>query len=173
MNISKKMQTAINEQINAEIYSAYMYLGMSTHFQTNGLPGFANWMYVQWQEELTHAMKFLKYVEERGGKVELKQIDCPPQDWKSSLQIMQASLKHEQHVTSLINKLVELSLEEKDYATHNMLQWYISEQVEEEANVSAIIDELEMVGDNKQGFLMIDRELRGRAFVDETKKASE
>lgn len=168
MNIGAKMQEAINEQINAEIYSAYMYLSMSTYFQSNGLPGFANWMYVQWQEEMTHAMKFLKYIEERGGRVRLMEIKCPPQEWDGALQIMKASLEHEQHVTSLISRLVDIALEEKDHATHNMLQWYVSEQVEEESNVQAIIDELEMVGENKHGILMIDKELRGRAFVDET-----
>lgn len=172
MIISKKMQEAINEQINAEMYSAYMYLSMSSHFQSQGLQGFANWMYVQWQEEMTHAVKFFNYVHERGGKVTLKEIKQPPYEWSSALEIMEASLEHEQHVTSLINKLVEISLEEKDYATNNMLQWYVKEQVEEEANVTAIVDELKMIGESKQGLLMLDKELRGRTFVDETQNAS-
>lgn len=172
MVINEKMQNAINEQINAEIYSAYMYLSMSAYFQTQGLQGFANWMYIQWQEEMTHAMKFFNYIHERGGKITLKEIKQPPHAWSSALEVMEASLEHEQLVTSLINNLVDISLKEKDYATNNMLQWYVKEQVEEEDNVSTIIDELKMIGDNKHGLLMLDKELRGRTFTDETQSDS-
>ncbi len=166
--LKEKVLKAINEQINAEQYSAFLYLSMSAWLENEGLPGFANWMYVQYQEELTHANKFFKYVNERGGKVELKGIDPMPVEFESVTEIMEKSLAHEQHVTSLINHLVDIAIEEKDHATQSFLKWYVDEQVEEEANVSEILDDLKLISGKGNGLLMLDRELRRRTFVDET-----
>ncbi|SRR6056297_3084815 len=166
--LKEKVLKAINEQINAEQYSAFLYLSMSAWLENEGLPGFANWMYVQYQEELTHANKFFKYVNERGGKVELKGIEQMPVEFESVTEVMERSLEHEQHVTSLINNLVDMAIEEKDHATQSFLKWYVDEQVEEEANVSEILDDLKLISGKGNGLLMLDRELRSRTFVDET-----
>jgi len=169
--LNKRIESAINDQINAEIWSAYLYLSMSAWFEGQNLPGFANWMKVQWQEEVSHAMKFFDYVHERGGKVTLQPIAGVKTDWKDLVEVFDETLTHERHVTSLINNLVNIAIEEKDHATNNMLQWYVSEQVEEEANAEAILEELKMIGGHGHGILMIDREMRGRSFVDETQAA--
>jgi len=168
---SEKMQKAIEEQINAEIWSAYLYLSMSAYFQRENLPGFANWMKIQWQEELTHALKFFDFVHERGGKVYLKPIDKVQTEWNSPADAFADTLKHEKEVTAMIDNLVDLAVAEKDHATHNMLQWYVAEQVEEEANASEILGHLERIGDKGHGLLMLDRELAARIFVDATKSA--
>jgi ferritin len=160
--ISKKMEEAINNQINEEIYSAYLYLSMASHFAEQNLMGFQNWLFVQYHEELGHAEKFYKYLIERGGRVKLMAIKEPPDTWKSPKEAFEAVLKHEQHITSKINELVELAEAEKDRATFAMLQWFVNEQVEEEANAQEIVAKLEMVGDHKQGLLMIDHELAQR-----------
>ncbi len=169
--LNKKIESAINDQINAEIWSAYLYLSMSAWCESQNLPGFANWMKVQWQEEISHAMKFFDYVNERGGRVNLQPIAGVKTEWKDVAEIFDETLTHERHVTSLINNLVNIAIEEKDHATNNMLQWYVSEQVEEEANAEAILEELRMIGGHGHGILMIDREMRGRTFVDETQAA--
>jgi ferritin len=169
--ISKKTQTELNKQINAEMYSAYLYLSMSAYFETLNLSGFANWTYIQYQEEMTHAMKIYHFVIGRGGRVELDAIEAPKKEWKGSLDVMKEVYAHEQKVTGMINDLVDLAIQEKDHATNNFLQWFVAEQVEEEANADEIVSELEFIGDNKQALLMLDRELRGRVFVDETKEA--
>lgn len=169
--ISKKTQTELNKQINAEMYSAYLYLSMSAYFETLNLSGFANWTYIQYQEEMTHAMKMYHFVIERGGRVELDAIEAPKKEWKGSLDVMKEVYAHEQKVTGMINDLVDLAIQEKDHATNNFLQWFVAEQVEEEANADEIVSELEFIGENKQALLMLDRELRGRVFVDETKEA--
>jgi ferritin len=163
--ISEKMQTAINSQINAELYSAYLYISMSAQFQAMNLKGFANWMRVQALEEFTHADKFYGFLIDRGGRVELKAIDGPPVKWASALAILQETYKHEQKVTGLINKLVDLAIKEKDHATNTFLQWFVNEQVEEEANADGIAQELRLIGDNGHGILMLDRELAQRVFV--------
>lgn len=163
--INKKVEKALNDQVNAELYSSYIYLSMSAYFQLQGLPGFANWMRVQAQEELAHAMKFFDYINERGGKVELKAIDKPALTWKSTLAVVQETYKHEQYITSRINDLVNLAIAEKDHATNNMLQWFVTEQVEEEANVTAILDQLKMIDGKGPGIFMLDRELKTRTFV--------
>jgi ferritin len=170
--ISKKMQTAIDEQINAEIWSAYLYLSMSAYFERQNLRGFANWMKIQWQEEITHAVKFFDFVHSRGGQVNLKPIAAVQTDWMSATEIFSDTLKHEQHVTGLINNLANIAVEEKDHATNTMLQWFINEQVEEEANAEQILVQLKMIGDNGYGLLMLDRELATRVFVDSTKSAA-
>jgi ferritin len=170
--ITEKMQKAIEEQINAELWSAYLYLSMSAYFERHNLQGFANWMKIQWQEEITHAIKFFDYVHERGGQIILKPIAGVQTDWKNHSEVFAETLKHEQHVTSLINNLVNIAIEEKDHATSNMLQWFVAEQVEEEANAEQILVQLKLIGDNGYGLLMLDRELATRVFVDSTKPAA-
>jgi ferritin len=168
--ISKKVEDAINKQINAELWSAYLYLSMSTYFANEGLSGFANWMRIQWQEETAHALKFFDYLIERNGKPVLKAIDTVPNKWKSPLNVFEEVLKHEQHVTALINNLMDVAIEQKDHAAKSMLQWFVDEQVEEEANVHAIIDNLKLVQGQGNGMFLIDRELKLRVFVDPTAK---
>lgn len=170
--LSKKMEEALNEQINAEFESAYLYLSMATWFEEKNLEGMANWMMIQFKEEQTHALKFYNYVVERGGRVLLKPIKGPQTEWKSVLEVFEETLKHEHLVTSLINNLVDLAIKEKDHATNNMLQWFVAEQVEEEANGERIINMMKLIGDNVQGLYMLDRELATRVFVDATQAAN-
>ena len=169
--LNKNIQSAIDKQINAEIWSAYLYLSMSAYFESQNLRGFANWMKIQWQEETSHAIKFFDYVHSRGGQVSLKPIDTVQTTWKNAIDVFSDTLEHEQFVTSLINKIANLAVEEKDHATSSMLQWFISEQIEEEANAEQILVQLKMIGDNGYGMLMLDRELATRVFVDSTKSA--
>lgn len=160
--LSKKMEAALNAQINAEFWSAYLYLSMSAHFAADGKPGIAHWFKAQFDEEQEHAMKIFEYVVERGGKVELKPITEVTQSWESPLAAFEDTLKHEQVVTSKINDLVTLAREEKDYATESMLQWFVNEQVEEESTAQGYIDALRMIKDNGFGIYNFDKELRGR-----------
>ncbi|NPV83454.1 MAG: ferritin [Candidatus Aminicenantes bacterium] len=160
--ISKKMEEAINKQINEEMYSAYLYLSMAGYFAEQNLMGFHNWLYVQYHEELVHAEKFYKYLVERGGQVRLAAIKEPEHTWKGPRDAFEAVLKHERHITGRINELVDMAEAEKDRASFAMLQWFVNEQVEEEANAQDILAKLEMVGDHKQGLLMIDRALAER-----------
>lgn len=160
--LSKSLQDAINEQINLELSSAYVYLSMSAHFEAENLGGFANWMRVQYHEETEHAMKFYKYVFDRGGKVLLKAIAQPAAKFKMPLDVFRIVLGHEQKVTASINKLYELALKEEDYATQNFLQWFIKEQVEEEKNATDIINMLEMIGSTPISLMMADRQLGAR-----------
>jgi ferritin len=163
--LKKKLETALNKQINAEIYSAYLYLSMSTYCEAKGLAGIASWMRVQTQEEMVHAMKLHDYVNERGGRVTLTGIEAPPTEWKSPADVFDATYKHEQVVTGLINKLVELAAKEKDPATSSMLNWFVDEQVEEEASASAVVAKFELMGDAPGGLFAIDRELGARVFT--------
>ena len=163
--LKEQMLTAFNKQINAEMYSAYLYLSMEAYFQSINLTGFANWMRVQTQEEMMHAMKFYDFVFERGGKVELEAIDKPPMIWDSPLAAMKEVLKHEKHVTSLINDLVDLAIKEKDHASNIFLQWFVTEQVEEEASADAVIQRLKLVKADGSGLFMIDTELGQRVFT--------
>jgi ferritin len=160
--LKKTIQDAINEQINKELYSAYLYLAMAAYFDANNLPGFAHWMRAQYREETEHAMKFYHYVNERGGRVVLKAIDEPQAEFGSPLKVFEQTFEHEQFVTSLINKLYELALGEKDYATQSLLKWYIDEQVEEEANASYIVETLKQVGEKGNGLILLDRQLAQR-----------
>lgn len=166
--LSKRIEKELNDQINAEYWSAYFYLSMAAYFENKNLPGFANWMKVQYQEEILHVMKFFNYVNDRGGRVLLKPIDAVKTEWNDEIEVFEDTLKHEQKVTGLINNLVNIALEEKDHATHNILQWYVSEQVEEESNVDEILQQLKMMEGNKHGLLMIDRELKQRILIDTT-----
>jgi ferritin len=163
--LKPEMEQALDEQINAELYSAYLYLSMSAHFQSINLMGAANWFRVQAQEELTHAMKFHDYILERGARVTLTAIDGPPTSWDSPLAAFEAALEHEQLVTALINALVDRALKESDHATNNMLQWFVAEQVEEEASVDEVVQKLKLVGGDGGGLFMIDQELAGRVFT--------
>jgi ferritin len=162
--LSDKMQKALNDQINEELYSAYLYLSMAAWFETLNLKGFANWMMVQNQEEQVHAMKIYDFINERGGKVGLQAVKEPPTEWKSPLDAFEGSYKHEQHITGCINDLVALAMDEKDRATQIFLEWFVTEQVEEESTADQIIQELKLVGKEGQGIFMIDRELGQRTF---------
>jgi len=163
--ISKKMEKALNGQVNAELYSSYLYLSMESWFKTKNLNGFANWMRVQAQEEMSHAMKIYDFIDERGGRIVLKAIDGPPTEWGSPLAVFEDVYEHEQKVTGLINDLVDLSIKEKDHATNGFLQWFVSEQVEEEASADAAVQQLRMVESAPGGMFMLDRELGQRVFT--------
>ncbi len=163
--ISSSMQEAFNKQINAELYSSYLYLSMSAYFESINLPGFANWMRCQAQEELVHAMKFYNFVNERGGKVELAAIQGPPVKWESPLAAFQDAYAHEQKVTALINNLVDAATAEKDHASTSFLQWFVNEQVEEESSADKVVQQLRLAGERGGGLFMIDRELAARTFV--------
>ncbi|MDI6829266.1 MAG: ferritin, partial [Armatimonadota bacterium] len=145
--------------------SGYLYLSMSAYYQSIGLPGFANWFYVQNQEEQAHAQIIYNHVIDRGGRVILKSIDGPPTDWSGPIAPFEDALKHEQKVTGMINDLVNIALEEKDFASNAMLQWFVTEQVEEEKNPADILQQLKLIGDAPGGLLLIDRELATRVFV--------
>ena len=166
--LNKEMEDALNGQINAEMYSAYLYLSMSAYFQSISLSGFANWMRVQYQEEMAHAMKFYDFINERGGRVTLKVIDAPPTNWASPLAAFEAAYAHEQKVTGLINDLVEKAHEKRDHATSIFLQWFVSEQVEEEDNANKIVEHIKLMGDARGGMFMLDRELGQRTFAQPT-----
>lgn len=163
--IDKKMEKAVNDQMNAEIYSSYLYLSMSAYFESVNLKGFALWMRTQAMEELTHFKKFYDFLCARGGTVVLSEIKAPPAKWKSPLAAFENVLKHEQHVTGLINNLVDISLKLKDHATNNFLQWFVGEQVEEESTADEIIQSMKLNRDNPGGLFMIDKELAQRTFV--------
>ena len=163
--ISEKMEAAFCEQINKELYSEYLYLSMKAYFLNLNLNGFATWMDVQVQEEHAHAMGMFDYVIERGGKVELLAIDKPQTSWSSPLDVFKAVLEHEEYVTSRINALMDVAEEQKDRAATIFLNWYLKEQVEEEANVGGVLAQLEMIGDDKSGLFALDKELGARTFV--------
>lgn len=163
--ISEKMQKAFNDQINAELYSAYLYLAMKTYFDSLSLKGFANWFDVQVKEENAHAMGMYNYVFERGGKVELGAIEKPVFDSACPLCVYEQVLKHEKLVTSKINALADVAEEEKDRAACSFIDWYVKEQVEEESGVEHLIATLKLIGDDKKALLMLDRELAARTFV--------
>ena len=163
--ISKKMEDALNGQVNAEMYSAYLYLSMESYFKSLNLNGFANWMRAQTQEEMMHAMKIYDFINERGGRIILKAIDGPPTKWESPLAVFETTYAHEQKVTGLINKLVDLAIEEKDHATNTFLQWFVNEQVEEEASADEIVQQLKMMENAPGGMFMLDRELGQRVFT--------
>ncbi|VGO22996.1 ferritin [Pontiella sulfatireligans] len=160
--ISEKMQEELNEQVNKEFFSAYMYLAMSAYCNKIGLPGFAHWMRMQYEEESLHVTKMYDYILDQGGTIHLKTIEEPPLEYGTPLEVFEQTLEHEQFITSYIHKLMGLAVEERDYATQTFLQWYVSEQVEEEANVNDILAPLRMVGNDKGGLMMIDQKLSVR-----------
>lgn len=160
--INKNVEKALNDQVNAEMYSSYLYLSMSAYFESIDLPGFAQWMKAQAQEEMLHTMKMYDYIIERGGRMVFGAIEAPPAEWDSALDAFGCTLKHEQLVTGLINSLVDVAIAEKDHASNIFLQWFVSEQVEEESTVGSVLQHLKMVGDHGQGLFMMDRELGTR-----------
>jgi ferritin len=160
--LTEKMQKALNSQLNAELYSAYLYLAMNAYFKSLNLDGFANWMYYQAQEELMHAMKFYDFIIQRNAKIQLTEIIAPPANWDSPLAVFEATLEHEQKVTGLINDLVDVALEQRDHATQIFLQWFVSEQVEEEESVSGVLEKLKLMGEARGGLFMMDREMAKR-----------
>ena len=163
--LGEKVETALNEQINWELYSGYLYLSMSAYFLSINLNGFASWMRVQAQEEATHAMKFFDFINERSGRVNLLETKAPQKEWESPLAAFEDAYEHECFVSSRINDLVNLSLDEKDHASNNFLQWFVSEQVEEEASVDEVVQKLKIIGDDGGGLFMLDQELGKRVFT--------
>ncbi|MFQ5560225.1 MAG: ferritin [Nitrospinota bacterium] len=163
--LHEKMQQALNVQINEEIYSSYLYLSMEADLEQKGFKGFASWMQMQVQEELAHAKKLFGYVNERQGKVELLPVNAPPKGWESPQKVFEAVCKHEADVSEKINALLSIALELKDHATSSYLQWYVNEQVEEEANANGILDRLKIADGNGHALLMLDNELGQRVFV--------
>jgi ferritin len=163
--LSEKIEKVLNGQVNAEMYSAYLYLSMSAYFQSISLSGFASWMKVQAQEEMVHAMKFYDFLNERGGRVTLQQIEAPQIEWDSPLAAFEGVFQHEQKVTGLINDLVELALDKHDHATNIFLQWFVTEQVEEEDSANEVVQKIKLMGDAKGGLFMLDRELGQRTFT--------
>jgi ferritin len=160
--IHKKMAQAINEQINREMYSAYLYMSMSAYSNKVGLKGFANWFMVQYHEEMFHAMKLYEYLQRQGEEIKLEAIKAPPTEFSSQLDLFTQTLTHEQYITSSLNELMDLAISKKDHATKIFLEWYITEQVEEEENDNDIITELKLIGDDPHALLMLDRELAAR-----------
>lgn len=160
--LSKSMESALNRQINEELYSAYAYLAMAAVADRQGLPGFAHWFKLQYQEELLHAEKFFHFVLERDGDVVLESIGKPEVGDSTPIGMFKATLKHEQHISQCIYKLKDLAKAESDHATDVFLEWFVNEQVEEEASTRAVIDQLQMVEGNRNGLFLIDRELAGR-----------
>ena len=154
--LSEKMAQALNKQVNMELYSTYIYMAMSEYFQANNLKGFANWMNVQAGEEMGHANKFRHYLNEQGARVVFAEVAAPPKEWDSPLAAFEMALGHEKKVTASIKELVTLAKQENDYATEIMLQWFISEQVEEESTASEIVEKLKMIKDSAQGLFMMD-----------------
>jgi len=168
--LKKKMLKALNKQINAEMYSSYLYLSMESYFQSVSLSGFASWMRGQVQEELFHGMKFYDFVNERGGRVTLDSINKPDSDWETPLAAFEHILKHEQMVTSMINDLMDLAIAEQDHATKIFLQWFVSEQVEEEATVGEVVDKLRLIKNESSGLFFLDAEMSKRVFTLPTKE---
>jgi len=162
MKISKKINDVINKQINNELFSSYLYLSASAYLTENNFVGAAHWMKLQAKEEVGHAMKFYSYILNRGGQIKLSSIDTPKSDWKSMIDIFQFAYEHEKKVTDMINGIMEVAKIENDYATEELLQWFIKEQVEEEANASFAFEKLKLVGDNIGGLFIIDGELGRR-----------
>lgn len=157
--VTKQMEKALNEQINKEFYSAYLYLSMSAYCNKLGMPGCEHWFRMQYDEEVIHMTKMFDYLMQHGGEARLMKIDEPPAEFNSILGAFEASLKHEQFVTKSINELLDVAVAEKDHATQVFLQWFITEQVEEEANVKEIVDRLKMIGENGAALMMIDDKL--------------
>jgi ferritin len=159
------MNKSLNEQVKWELYSAYLYLGMAAYFQETGLSGFANWMRVQAQEELSHSIIFYNFILGRGGNIKLAAIDAPPASYANSLGVFEKTLEHERGVTARINKLVGQARKEEDFATDIFLQWFVTEQIEEEESVTDVLNKLKFVENDGHGLLTLDKELGARVFT--------
>ena len=160
--LKDNVQKALNQQLNDELYSSYLYLAMAAYFESENLNGFSHWMKLQSREEYEHGMKIYEYILQRNGRVALPQINAPAESWKTLVDLFEEVFNHEQKVSEAINEIVDLTLKEKDYATNNFLQWFISEQVEEEAASLYILDRAKLVGDNRNGIFLLDREMAQR-----------
>jgi ferritin len=160
--IKEKIEKALNQQLNQELYAFYLYLSMSAHFESMNLNGFANWMRFQAEEEKTHGLKFYDYILQANGKIDLKQIEAPKKSWKSVQEIFEDTYNHEKKVTESIYDIVDLSISERDHATHIFLQWFVSEQVEEEATALKILEKIKLIGDNQGALFIFDREMGSR-----------
>lgn len=160
--MNKTIESAFNEHLNAELFSAYLYLSMANYFAAENLEGMATWMRIQFDEERMHADKFIDFINDRDGRVILEQIDKPKSDWSSPLEAFQDALDHERLISQKINALVDLAVKESDHAANTFLQWFVTEQVEEEANVQPIVGKLKMIKDNSMGLLMLDEQLGQR-----------
>ena len=167
--INSKVEKAINEQINKEYFSAYLYLSMSAYCEKESLSGIANWMKIQFEEEQFHAMKFFNYINERGGTVILTSLEDPKTEWNNIIEVFEDTLEHERFITKSINDVMTIAIEEKDYATVSFLNWYIDEQVEEEDNAETILNRLNLIKGAGNGILMLDKEMSTRVFVPPTK----
>ena len=165
MTIGKKMADALNGQIREEIFSAYLYFAMAADYESKDWPGVASWMKVQAQEEMGHALKIYNWINERGGKAVFAAIDKPQESWESALDLFEAALKHEQHITACFYDLVKTAREAGDIATEIFLQWFVTEQVEEESNASEIVEKIKKVQNSQNGMYMLDKELGARAVV--------
>lgn len=163
--LNRKIEDALNEQINAEFWSAYLYLAMACNFEADGKSGIANWFKIQFQEEQAHAQIFMNYMNARGGRVILKPIEAVPSHWETPVEAFKDTLTHEQKVTSLINNLYALAESEHDYATREKLNWFIAEQVEEEETAQDLIDKFTLIGDNGMGLYTLDQELAARVYT--------
>jgi len=166
--LSKKIEKALNQQINAEFFSAYLYLSMSAYLNDLSLVGFSNWMRAQYEEEKFHAIKIYDYVLERDGKIKLEKIKAPQQEWNGIIDVFEDVLNHERQVTKMINSLMGLAISENDHATANFLQWFVAEQVEEESTVSEILSQLKLIEGKGSGLFMLDREAAQRKFSEPT-----
>jgi ferritin len=165
--MNDRIQAAFNDQINEELFSSYVYLAMSAHFEGMNLEGFAAWMKLQAQEEVAHAMRLFDHINRRGGRVVLQAVGAPPSEFGTPLQVFEKALAHEQHITSCIHELYRVAVEESDYPTQLELQWFVDEQVEEEENAGRVVDQLKMAGDSQVALLMLDRELGQRTPEEE------
>jgi ferritin len=163
--LSEKVRSALNEQVNAELYSSYLYLSMCSYFKKINLAGFATWMEVQALEELMHATKFFNFISGRGEQVKLTAIDGPPTTWDSPLNVFEEVYRHEIKVTGLIHRLLDIAMEERDHATANFLQWFVTEQVEEEESADNVVQKLKLIGGEGGGLFMLDQELGARVFT--------
>ena len=161
---SPNMIEALNKQINAEIFSSYLYLSMSAYYESIGLRGFANWMRIQAQEELQHAMRFYNFIHDRDGEVTLTAIDGPKTEWDSALSAFEDAYAHEKKISSMIHNLVDIAISERDHSANTFLQWFVNEQVEEEATAKEMIDKIKLVDDNKSGLFLIDQDLASRSL---------
>ncbi len=171
--LTQRIEEAFNKQLNAELYSSYLYLSMTAYFQARNLIGFANWMRCQAQEEILHAMKFYTFIHVRASAVTVTAIEAPPTTWESPLKAFEDALAHERKVTGLINNLVDLAIQEKDHAANAFLQWFVTEQVEEEESADDVIQKIKLAGEQGGGMFMLDRELATRVFVYPTAQQAE